>query len=124
VTRFEASTPGERLGLLVDAVTAHRNRGSEGVLLEAEVEGTSHRIEYADRLVRLEADDDAEERLDDLLDSFPVFKIKQPETRKADSGVVYVSAIADPKHAAEFIEGVFRAVYRADEDYTLRVVRV
>jgi hypothetical protein len=124
VTRFEAGDLGERLALVVDAVSAHRARGSEGVVLEADVGGETHRVEYADRLVRLEVGEDARERLSELLGRFPVFKMKQPETRKADEGVVYVSAIADAKHAAEFVEGIFRVVYGAGEEYSLRVVRV
>jgi hypothetical protein len=116
----QADTPGDRLAALVDAVTTHRRR-DETVRLEAAVGGRTHTVEYADRLVRIgcAADD---EKLATLLDSFPVFKLKQPETRKAPDGVVYVSAIADPKHAAEFLEGVFRVVHGAEADYELRLV--
>ena len=82
------------------------------------------RAAYADRLVRLDLSPDERERLDDLLGRFHVFKVKQPETRKASEGVVYVSAKADPKHAADFLEGVFRVVFDAPEDYELRVEQV
>lgn len=128
MTRFEATDPRERLALAVDAVSAHRSRASEGVTLEGhagEGEDDRHaRVEFADRLVRLELDASAREGLDTFLGSFPVFKVKQPETRKAAEGVVYVSAIADPKHAAEFVDGLFREVYGLGDAYELRVVRV
>jgi hypothetical protein len=129
VTRFEATDPTERLGLAVDAVTAHRARGSDGVRFEghpvdADGDVAPSTVEYTDRVLRLELDDAARERLDDLLGAFPVFKLKQPETRKADAGVVYVSVIADAKHAAEFVDAVFREVHDLGECYELRVVRV
>ena len=122
MTRFEADDPGERLGLVAEAVTAHRERGSEGAIFESA--STEGRVEYADRVLTLEVTPGHRERLDDLLGEFPVFKIEQPATRKAPEGVVHVSAIADPKHAADFVEGVFRRVYGAGEGYELRVVRI
>ncbi|WP_254535540.1 DUF4413 domain-containing protein [Halomarina litorea] len=120
MTRFEASDPRERLGLVVDAITAHRKRDSEGVVLESD----GGRVEYADRTLTLTLTDDQRGRLDDLLSEFPVFKVEQPATRKAPEGVVHVAAIADPKHAADFVEACFRQVFGADEGYQLRVVRV
>jgi hypothetical protein len=127
VTRFEATDPAERLGLAVDAITAHRARSSDGVVFEghpSDDAGGTHTVEFTDRLLRLELAPDARERLDELLGAFPVFKMKQPETRKADPGVVFVSAIADPKHAAEFVDNAFREAYAFGDDYELRVVRV
>lgn len=124
MTRFEATAPAERLGLAVDAVTAHRARSSDGVRFEGEADGETATVEFTDRLLRLELDGDARDRLDELLGSFPVFKVKQPETRKADPGVVFVSAIADAKHAAEFVDAVFREVYALGGEYELRIVRV
>lgn len=112
-----ATTPRDRVELFVDAVTTHRSEGTERVVLASD----HGRAQYADRLVRLDLAPEERERLDDLLDRFHVFKVKQPETRKADEGVVYVSAKADPKHAADFLEGVFRVVFDAPEDYELRV---
>lgn len=124
--RFDAAEGGERLALAVDAVATHRVRGSEGAVFEAvDTDGNrSVRVEYADRLFTLTVSPDERDALSDHLDSFPVFKLKQPETRKAPEGTVHVSAIADPKHAADFLEGTFRAVYDLPADYELRVVRV
>lgn len=120
MTRFEADEPGDRLGLVAEAIAAHRTRGSEGAVFESD----GGRVEYADRVVTLDLDAADRDRLDDLLEEFPVFKIEQPATRKAPEGIVHVSAIADPKHAADFVEGVFRQVYGAGEGYELRVVRI
>lgn len=133
MTRFEATAPADRLALAIDAVTAHRHRGSDRVVFEghppsdaaaAERDGPAPRVEFAERVLRLELDEDERERLDDLLGSFPVFKLKQPETRKADPGVVYASAIADAKHAAEFVDACFRNVHGLGAEYELRVGRV
>jgi len=122
--RFHADEASERLGLAVDAVTTHRERGSEGAVFEA-VDGDRRvRVEYDDRLFALTVSEGERAVLSDHLGSFPVFKLKQPETRKAPEGTVYVSAIADAKHAADFLEGTFRSVYDLPADYELRVVRV
>ena len=122
--RFDADDVGDRLALAVDAVTTHRGRGSEGVVFEG-VDGDRRvRVEYADRLFTFAVSTGEREALSAHLGSFPVFKVKQPETRKAPDGTVYVSAIADAKHAADFLEGAFRAVYELPEGYELRVVRV
>ncbi|MEF8840201.1 MAG: hypothetical protein V5A62_01055 [Haloarculaceae archaeon] len=124
--RFDADEAGDRLALAVDAVTTHRARGSEGAVFEAIDDERERRVraEYADRLFTLTVSADERDALSEHLGSFPVFKIKQPETRKAPEGTVHVSAIADAKHAADFLEGAFRTVYGLPADYELRVVRV
>lgn len=113
----EAAEPGDRRTLLVRAVMDARRSGGT-VTLETD----AATVEYADRRLRFEVDDDGRAALSELLDDFPVFKVKQPATRKADAGVVYVSAIADPKHVADFVEAAFRRVYDLPEDYGLRAV--
>ena len=141
MTRFSADAPGDRRALVAEAVLAHRARDSEAAVFEA----GDRRLDYADRVVTVpvgrreetgdadtpdDADDghdgDAEPRdqLDALLDDYPVFKVDQPATRKADDDVVYVSAIADPKHVADFVDDCFRRVYGRPNDYELWVTRV
>ena len=124
--RFDANEAGERLALAVDAVSTHRARGSDGAVFEGVDADGGRRVhvEYADRLFALEVSADERDALDEHLGSFPVFKVKQPETRKSPEGTVYVSAIADPKHAADFLEGTFRTVFGLPADYELQVVRV
>lgn len=112
-----ADTPAERMTLLVEQVASHRSAGGEVVFTSER-----GRVVYGDRLVHLELTDDERQRLDDLLGRFHVFKVKQPETRKAPDGAVYVSAKADAKHAADFLEGVFRLVFEEPGDYELRIV--
>jgi hypothetical protein len=124
MSRFDADEAGDRLALAVDAVTAHRERGSEGAVFEGVDGDRTVRVEYADRLFTLTVSAEERGALDDHLGAFPVFKLKQPETRKAPEGTVHVSAIADAKHAADFLEGTFRSVYDLPADYELRVVRV
>lgn len=130
----EADDPGDRRTLLVRAVMDARRAG-EPVTLRADGSKSSSArrtssdergesdgiaVEYADRRLRFAVDDDGRAALEALLDDYPVFKVKQPETRKADEGVVHVSAIADPKHVADFLEAAFRRVYGLPEGYRLR----
>lgn len=112
-----ASTSTDRRKLVVRAVQAHRKEGGDPVGFHA----GDDRVTYDDRLLELAVDDAERERLDALLVEYPVFKLKQPETRKAPEGTVFVSAIADPKHLADFVEDCFRRVYDHDDDYALAV---
>lgn len=109
-----ADTPGDRKRSFVRHVVESR-RADEPVVFEAE--GVT--IEYDDRRIRLVVDDAERDRLETLLETYHVFKIKQPETRKADNGVVYLSAVTDAKHAADFLESLFSDVYRLESGYEL-----
>ncbi|MFW5963870.1 MAG: hypothetical protein ACOCQM_03315 [Natronomonas sp.] len=113
----QATTSDDRRRLIVEAIVAHRRGGGDPVVFE----GAESRIKYDDRRLRLELDDDERGRLEALLSAYHVFKIKQPDTRKADDGVVYLSAVTDPKHAADFVESLFRDLYDADAGYELRI---
>ncbi|CAI50545.2 uncharacterized protein NP_4908A [Natronomonas pharaonis DSM 2160] len=105
-----------RRRLLVEHILAVRRDGGTVTFVAGDT-----RVGYEDRRLRLDAAADERERLATLLSEYHVFKIKQPETRTADDGVVYLSAVTDAKHAADFVEALFRTVYGADEDYELRV---
>lgn len=111
---MDAADPAARRQLLVKAVIEARKADEQVVF-----EGEGNRVEYENQALRLELDDDQRQRLEALLDEYHVFKIEQPATRKADAGVVYLSAVTDAKHAADFIEALFREVYGADEGYEL-----
>lgn len=82
------------------------------------------RLVYAQGVITVECTPDERERLDALLKDFPVFKLQQPETRKAPDGTVHVSAVADPKHAADFLDAAFRQVYDQPEEYRLWIAQV
>jgi len=114
-TAMAADRPGDRRRLLVRRIVESRRTGDPAVF---DTGGVS--VEYDDRRLRLEADPEERDRLGPLLSAYHVFKIKQPETRKAADGVLYVSAVTDPKYAADFIEAVFRDVYELGEGYELR----
>lgn len=125
MTRFDACDQAERRALVAEAVLAHRERASELAVFEAESSGGDPtRITYADRVLTFECTDAERERLDDLLDEFPVFKVKEPDTRKAPEGTVHLSALADPKHVADFVDDAFPKVHNLPGDYRLWVVRV
>lgn len=111
-----ATAPTDRRKLVVRAVMAHRKQGDPAVF---EAEDT--RVVYDDRLLELSVSDAEHDRLDALLREYPVFKIKQPETRKAGGETVFVSAIADPKHLADFVDDCFQQVYGRGEAYELSV---
>ena len=111
-----SETPAERRQDIVSAVVGARQT-DEAVRFAA----GAGSVVYDDRTLRLEVDADERERLESLLEEYHVFKLQQPETRKADAGVVYLSAVTDPKHAADFVEALFRTVYGADEGYELDV---
>jgi hypothetical protein len=113
---MDADDPDRRRQTLVEAVVAARRDGCAVTFA-----GADARVTYEDRTLRLDVDADQRSRLDDLLAEYSVFKVAQPATRKASEGVVYLSAITDPKHAADFLEAVFREVYGAPEGYELRV---
>jgi hypothetical protein len=132
MTDDAGSTPAERRTRIAKAIVSHRNAGHESPVRFAagsddtdavDSPGETDRpdVEYEDRLVTVTVDDVERERLDALLGEFPVFKVAQPETRKAPEGVVHVAAIADPKHAADFLDRLFLDVFAVDEDYELIV---
>jgi len=109
-------TPDDRKRSFVRRVVESR-RTDEPVVFEAE----GAEIDYDDRRIRLRVEPAERERLEALLEAYHVFKIKQPETRKADDGVVYLSAVTDAKHAADFLEALFSDVYRLGNGYELAV---
>jgi hypothetical protein len=105
--------PRERRLAIVRAVQRARQAGT-AIAFEA----VGERVEYEDRLLRFDATADA---LAPALADYHVFKVKQPETRKAPEGVTYVSAIADAKHLADFLDDAFVRVFDAPEGYDLSV---
>jgi hypothetical protein len=111
-----ATEPTDRRRLLVRRLMSHRGQ-SDTVTVRAD----ERRLHYGDRLLELSVDASERDRLDDLLGDYPVFKLKQPATRKADGDTVYVAAVADPKHLADFIEDCCRRVYELPETYPLRL---
>jgi len=119
MTRFDADTPADRRALYAEAVTASRTRGGERIVFVA----GDDRLVLAEDL-RFDLDPTDRDPLDDLLADFPVFKLAQPATRTAAEGEVYVSAVTDAKHLADFVDEAFQRVYGHGEGYTGWVVEV
>ena len=135
MTRFDASTPVERRKLYVDAITAHRERASGFLTLEADDTVSEERddtaeqsaaelgvpwIQFGDGMVNLDCTDAELEALKDLLEDFPAFKIDDLTRPEDAAGInVRVSAKADANRIAQFIDDVFLEVY--DFPSTVRV---
>lgn len=137
----DAADPGSRRTLLVrrlmerrgqrDELVVHageRSEPADSASGEAESRASDpvesrdeRRIRYGDRQLTLFPDATERDRLDELLDEYPVFKLDAPATRKSEDGTVYVSAVADPKHLADFIEDCCRQVYDLPTGYALSV---
>jgi len=113
-----ASTQAARQQAIVSAIVEARRTDGSVAFLAA---GTGDRIAYEDRRLRIEVDPEKRAGLETLLAEYHVFKLQQPATRKADEGVVYLSAVTDPKHAADFVDALFREVHGVEADYELRV---
>jgi len=116
--RDDATT---RRAKIAEAIVAHRRAGSQSaVYFGAADDGPV--VEYVDREITLEVDDAERDRLDALLGDFHVFKIAQPATRKSPAGEVHVSALADPKHIADFVDRTLLDVYGVGDGYELAIV--
>jgi len=135
MTRFDASEPTERRKLYVDAITAHRERASGFLTLEADDTVSEERddtaeqsaaelgvpwIQFGDGTVNLDCTDAELEALKDLLEDFPAFKIDDLTRPEDAAGInVRVSAKADANRIAQFIDDVFLEVY--DFPSTVRI---
>lgn len=112
----------ERRTQIARSIAAHRREGARSpVTFAPDTDGDVPTVTYADREITVTVDDDARERLDALLDDFHVFKIAQPATRKAPEGEIHLSALADAKHAADFVDELFLSVFDQPDDYALVV---
>lgn len=111
-----ASTPVDRRNLLVDAIVTAREHNTQVAFI-----GAGNKVEYSDRILRLELNNEEQDRLDTLRVQYPVFKPKQPDTRKAPDNVLYLSAVTDPKHVADFLDDLFLDVFDASSAYELEV---
>ncbi len=136
MTRFGATTPAERVRLVVDAITAHRTRASPFCTIEvdeADLDGESGPdpdlgvpwVQFADGVVSLDCTDGELERLKGLLNRFPAFKIDDlTRPDEAEGTHVRISAKADPNRIAQFCEQVFLEVFECEKDVRLWVTAV
>jgi hypothetical protein len=138
MTRFDAADPTERRKLFADAVTAHRERGSAFLTLEAEpADGELGNaaddddptpppwVQFADETVNLDCTDDELSRLKSLLNDYPEFRIGELERPEEAEGTnVRVTARADANRLADFVDRVFVTVYERPDDYRVWAVQV
>ena len=139
MTRFDADDPADRQLLYAEAISAHRTRGSPYLTIEAEIttetgeddgaDGAAPSptpwVQFGDNVFNLDCTDTELDRLKDLLREFPAFTIEALERPEDAEGTnVRVSAMADEKRLAEFVERTFRVVYELEEDYRAWVVEV
>jgi len=121
-----ATAPADRRRLLARAVADHRSREADITFVGRDGDREA-RLSYGDRVVAMDLaragrpQRAARHALEEVLDDFPVFTLKQPETRKARAGEVFVSALADAKHAADFLETCFLEVFGLGLEYELMV---
>ena len=111
----------QRRAKMAEAITAHRRGGSRDPVVFASGDDEAALVEYVDREITVQVDAAQQERLDDLLEAFPVFKIAQPATRKAQDGEVHLSALTDPKHCSDFLDRLFLDVFDQRDSYAVRV---
>lgn len=138
MTRFDADDPRDRRKLFADAIAAHRNRASAFLTIEADhdtdgdhdtdadsEESPAPWVQFAESTFNLDVDDDELDRLNDLVDDFPTFRIDQLESPEEAEGTnVRITARSDANRLADFADRVFREVYEREEDYRAWVVAV
>jgi len=126
MNRFCADAARDRQLLFVDAIRAHRERDSPFLTVEVEPDELGPRwLQFADGVVNLDCTDEELDRLKALLDSFPAFKIDdltRPED--AEGTNARVTAFADQKRIAEFIDRALGTVYDLPADYRAWVTAV
>lgn len=131
MTRFDASTPDDRRQLIVEAITAHRDRASPYVTFEADQSDHDEQsppwVQYrlADGLVNVDCTDPELDRMKTVLDRYPEFRIiarQQPE--HAEGTNVRIEGYTDEDRLARFIDQIFRSVYGYDDEYRLWVAEL
>ncbi|WP_408957608.1 hypothetical protein [Natrinema sp. 74] len=153
MTRFDAAEPAERRKLYVDAITAHRERGSGFLTLEADAaafeedEDTDAEtadglgsddesadetdelgapwVQFGDGTINIDCTDAELDTLKAVLEEFPAFKIDDLiRPEEAAGSNVRISAKADANRIAQFVDTVFLEVYELPSAGRVWVVEV
>jgi len=132
MTRFAATDARERRKLVVDAITAHRERGSDFVTVTVDPREDESGdplpapwIQFGDRTFNLDCTDEELERLESLLGDYPEFRIDQRTSPENAEGTnLRITARSDANRLAGFVDRAFREVYGRDEDYRAWVVEI
>lgn len=154
VTRFDATTAAEREALFAAAVTAHRERGSRFLTVEAAtvaetdtdegdgddgsggagdgdadaddpVERVPPWLQFGEGEFNLDCTDGELTALRSLVDDYPEFRIDRLESPEtAEATNVGITAHSSEDRLAAFAERVFREVYGQPADFRLWVTAV
>ena len=125
MSRFDAADPTERRKLYVDAIVAHRDRGSEFLTLEVDDDVLAGEdepgpdpelgvpwMQFGGDTLNLDCTADELEALQTLLGECPAFKIDDLSRPEEAAGVnVRISAKADANRIAQFVDAAFQRVY-------------
>ncbi|MFW5919003.1 MAG: hypothetical protein ACOCSF_02260 [Halanaeroarchaeum sp.] len=130
MSRFHADTEDERRDLVVDAIGAHRERGSRFTTFQTPAKDEDDPdpwIQFAamDSLVNLDCTDDEFARLETLLSEFGGCTIRERTTPEdADGTNVRIEMRVDDHRVAQFVDRCFREVYGRPSDYRLWVTDI
>ncbi|EMA51742.1 hypothetical protein [Halococcus thailandensis] len=127
MTRFDAAIDESRRELFADAIRAHEERESAFLTVETETqdEERSPWLQFAEGVVNVDCTDDELDRVKELLNDYPAFRIEELESPEdADGTNVRIAARADPERVAEFVDRLFVAVYERPADYRAWVAAV
>ncbi len=131
MTRFDATTAGDRRKLFTEAIAAHRKRESEFITIEPDElppepdDELLPWIQLAGTTIGLDCTDGELERLKAVLDSYPDFRIEQIESPEQAEGThARITARSDANRLAMFIDEAFQAVYGYEDGYKAWVVAI
>lgn len=130
MSRFHADTEDERRDLIVDAIRAHRERGSRFTTFQTPADRDDEPdpwIQFAapETLVNLDCTDDEFARLEALLDEFGGCTIRERTTPEdADGTNVRIEMHVDDDRVAQFVDRCFREVYDQSAVYRLWVTDI
>ena len=131
MTRFDATEADTRQALFAATVTAHRERGSEFCTIEPDETPPDSDddlvpwIQFGGTTVAMDCTDAELDRLKELLDEYPDFRIddlQRPE--EAEGTHVRITAHADEGRLADFFDRVFQDAFGYPEDYRAWAVSV
>lgn len=126
MTRFDAAEPAARRTLIQAAITAHRERGSPYLTVEArepEVAWVQYRA--ADGVLNLDCTPEEYDRLTTVLEDYPALTITEQHEPDDAAGInVRIQGYTDDTRYSQFIDDVFREVYVYPDTYRLWVVEL
>lgn len=130
MSRFHAGTCEDRHDLVVDAIRAHRQRGSRFTTFQTptdQAEAPDPWVQFAaaESLLNLDCTDDEFTRLDALLDEFGGCRIDtRTSPEDVDGTNVRIEMRVDDERVAQFVDRCFREVFGRSEEYRLWVTDV